>query len=220
MTEIIDRKCSCCKEVITISRDNMDGVIQFQGRYYHYDCFKTVASKRANSKRGKPEMWADALEKINNLEHETKESIKKGFVKEDLNTWLLDHYNVTIIPSRFWQKIAELERGIYNGQRCKPISICDILGTWQWGQMNLNKIHRQQKINGIGPSNDDQRISYDLAIVVSKIPNYLAYKAKMEAQREVQKTNTPRITRDDMQRTVVEKEGLGDISDLLDDDDE
>ena len=71
-------------------------------------------------------------------------------------------------------------------------------------------------MNHKGPENDEQRIPYDLAILVRKIPNYLAYKAKQDALQAEVKMPAPRINYDNMQRTEIKHEGLDDISDLLD----
>jgi hypothetical protein len=92
--------------------------------------------------------------------------------------------------------------------------------TWKWGQNQLNKIDKQNKMNHKGPANDEVRILYDLAILVRKVPNYLSYKAKLEAQqaeakRELEKT---RIDYDNVQKVKIENNNdLDDISGLLDD---
>ena len=73
-------------------------------------------------------------------------------------------------------------------------------------------------MNNKGPKDDGARLLYDLSILVSKVPNYLAHKAKMEAlQVEVKKeTKLNHINYDSMQRTEIKHEGLDDISALLD----
>jgi len=213
-------KCAYCKHTIEVNINNITGVISFKDKYYHIACFEDMATKKACSKRGKPEMWRDALYNIQNLKAEAKEKIKHSFARDNLNEWLLNHYNITKVPCSFWQRLADLERGIYQSRRCKPVSMEVLLGAWQWGQVTLNKINNKKKMNHNGHRNDDTRLVYDLAIIVGKIPEFLAYKAKQDAFQAEIKTPTPRINYNNMQRTEIKHEGLGDISDLLDDDDD
>ena len=61
---------------------------------------------------------------------------------------------------------------------------------------------------------------YDLAILIGKMPNYLAYKAKQEAaeaERQREMKEKVKIDYNDVAcRAEAKKEGLDDISDLLD----
>ena len=166
MADVITRKCSKCKGAIEIDRNNITNVIQFQGKYYHSNCFESMATQKASSNRGKPEQWKDALDKLWELEVETKKSLEHFFAIDDLNVHLLDNYNITMIPTRFWQVIAELEGGIYKGKRCKPVNISTLCGCWKWGQRKLNEIHQYNKSQNKGPKDDSARLMYDLAILI------------------------------------------------------
>ena len=106
--DVVTRKCACCKGVIDICKNNISNVIHFQDKYYHYDCFVVLASEKAAMKRGKPQMWKDALDSIWELEAETKKMLKHYFARDELNTWLLEHYDITVVPSRFWQVVADM----------------------------------------------------------------------------------------------------------------
>ena len=216
----MERKCAHCKNAISIDKNNITNVLQFQNKYYHSQCFEEMARSKANSKRGKPEIWKEALSNICELEHDTKKLLEMHFAKNDLNEWLLNHYNITAVPSTFWQRVADLERGIYRRKKCKPISVSTLFGVWVWGQNKLNEIARNNKIVNNGPKCDDERLIYDLAILINKVPDYLAYKAKQEAEKEVVE-NVVRVDYNKMIRTDRKiEDGLDDISDLLDDDDD
>jgi hypothetical protein len=180
---MITRKCAKCKGEIEIDKNNISNVIQFQGKYYHSNCFESMAEQKASSNMGKPEQWRDALDRLWELEAETKKMLEYFFAKDDLNVWLLDNYDITMIPTRFWQVVAELESGIYKGKRCKPVSISTLCGCWKWGQRKLNEIHQYNKSQCKGPKDDSARLMYDLAVLVGKIPNYLAYKEKQKAAK-------------------------------------
>ena len=217
MAEVIKRKCACCKEAITIDKDSIDDVLQHKGKYYHLSCFETMATEKAASKKGKPAEWQAALDNLQELKSKTKNMIEYVWAKDDLNDWLLKHYDISAVPSRFWQIIAELEQGKYKGKRCKPIQIGTILGTWQWGQRKLNEIASANKKSNRGPTDDNARLSYDLSIVVSKVPNYFAHLSKVQALEAatshiIEKT---KINYDSLERQTNTNE-IDDISDLLD----
>lgn len=224
MKAIVQRKCKACKNPIEIHRSNIRGVVYFKNFYYHSECFCDLAQQKIQSKRGNPQEWKEALENLSDLEKRTKELLTVRLPRQDatdaLNVYLLSQYNVTTMPKRFWQTVSDLNNGIYKQKRCKKISTETLLGAWQWGQRNLNDIDKRNKANHKGPADDNQRISYDLAILIKKIPDYLAAKAKREAAQEVAK-ETVRIDYSTMIRTDRKiEEGLDDISDLLDDDDD
>ena len=218
MAEIITRKCAHCKCEIEIHRNNISDVLQFQDKYYHFDCFETMAATKAASKRGKPEMWQNALDHIWELEAETKKMLEHFWAKDDLNAHLLGNYDVVMIPTRFWQIVAELELGKYKGGRCKPVNISTLCGCWKWGQRKLNEINQYNKSHNKGPQDDTARLMYDLAILIGKIPNYLAYKTKQKVAINAMARTA--ISNDDIDMSKI---GQGkqikrkDVSDISDD---
>lgn len=219
MGDVIVRKCNACKGEIVISRSESNA-IYYDKMYYHKDCFHALATKRSQSNRGKPEKWMAALSHIDTIEEETKKMLDSAWVKDDLNTWLLSHYNIVVVPTRFWQVLCDLEGGVYRGKRCKPVSMETLFGAWKWGQRKLDSIAKNNKMNHKGPDSDDARVMYDLSILVSKVPNYLAHMSKMkmlqvEEKRESEKLH---INYNNVQSSKASGgNGLDDISGLLDD---
>lgn len=183
MGDVVTRKCACCKDVIVIDRNNISNVLQFQDKYYHSDCFEAMATEKAASKRGKPQMWQDALDHIWELEAETKKMLEHFWAKDDLNEWLLENYDVTMVPNRFWQIVAELEGGMYKRKRCKPVSIDTLYHMWKWAQKRLNKIDAKNKERRMGPQTDDDRIRYDLSIILSHTEDFKKYQRRIEAEK-------------------------------------
>ena len=220
MPDTILRKCGGCSDVIEINRNDITDILYYKNKYYHSKCFCEIAEKRSKAKRSTAAEWQEALDNLWELEADTKKMLDSAWVKDDINEWLLNHYNITTVPSRFWQVLSDLERGIYKGKRCKPVTMATLLGAWKWGQKKLDSISRNNKMNHKGPSGDDARIMYDLSIIISKVPNYLSHVSKMkmlqvEEKRESAKTH---INYDNVQQTKTENNGgLDDISDLLDD---
>ena len=209
-----ERKCAECKKMIKIDRDNITGILKFQDKYYHTECFKEMTTHKAASKRGKPEMWQNALDNVVVLETETKKILESSIAKDDLNEWLLKNYDIVAVPTRFWQMVADLERGIYKGKMCRPTSMQTLLGTWKWGQRQLDSIARSNKANHKGPQNDEKRLVYDLAILVQKVPSYLAYKDK-EKTAAIEMIRSMSCDEVDMskvgQKKQIIKENIADI---------
>jgi hypothetical protein len=220
MSDVILRKCGGCSDTIEINRNNITDVLYYKNKYYHSKCFCELAAKRSNTKRSTAVEWKTALDNLLELEADTKKMLEAAWIKDDLNEWLLNHYNITTVPTRFWQIVADLERGIYKGKKCKSVAMETLLGAWQWGQRKLDSISRNNKMNRKGPDSDDARIMYDLSIIVSKVPNYLSHESKLkmlqaEEKRESAKTH---INYDNVQNAKVDNNGgLDDISSLLDD---
>ena len=214
----MERKCAKCKGTIRIDHDSIFDIIFYKKLYYHKECFCNLAEERSKSKRGKPEEWKNALDNVLMLETDTTNMLRGLCAKDDLNVWLLEHYDIATVPSRFWQIVADLECGKYKGKRCKAVNMETLLGAWKWGQRKLDSIARNNKMNHKGPDSDDARVMYDCSIIVSKVPNYLSHQSKMkmvqvEEKRDSAKTH---INYDNIIRTEVKHEGLDDISALLD----
>ena len=222
MGNMITRKCACCKGVIEIDVNDIRDVVYFQDKYYHYDCFESMATQKAASKRGKPQMWQDALDQIWELEAETKSALEQFIARDELNAWLLSNYDIVMVPSYFWQLVADLEKGVYKRQRCKPVSIGTLHSMWIWGQKRLNKIAVDNKTNRKGPSNDSDRLRYDLAILLSHTNDYKKYQnrvraekseAQMYAKKEDKSINYSEINK---VKEASKKQIENDITDILD----
>lgn len=220
MADIIRRKCAKCKCEIVINRKNIADVIYYEQKYYHKSCFEAHATQRAASKRGNAAQWQDALDNILELEADTKKSLERFWSKDDLNVWLLDHYDVAVVPSYFWQVVTDLECGKYKQQRCKPISVELLNKMWIWGQQRLDKISANNRINHTGPKNDSDRLRYDLAILISHTEDYKKHVAKVQAleaeRRQRQKENIAVDYSKIKTTTTTSSGGLDDISALLD----
>lgn len=179
----ITRKCACCKGIIEIDKNCISDVICFQGKYYHYNCFESMASEKAASKRGKPQMWQDALDQIWELEAETKKALEQFIAKDELNAWLLSNYDIVTVPSYFWQLVADLEGGMYKRKRCKPVSTTMLYSMWRWGQKRLNQIDVKNKERKMGPQTDNDRIRYDLSILLSHTEDFKRHQRRVKAEK-------------------------------------
>lgn len=221
MPDVILRKCKACPQPIEIDLNSINNVVFYKTSYYHKTCFCDLAQKRAESKKGKYAEWQYALDHLSELEIDAKDRLEYPAIKDSFNEYLLKNYNVVAVPDRLWEVAATLEKGMYKRKKCKPISIKILHEAWQWGQHKLNKIDKQNKMNHKGPTSDEERILYDLAILVHKVPNYLAYKEKRaseEIERRRELTESIKIDYSKITNNSKKNENfLQDISSLVDD---
>ena len=170
---------------------------------------------------GGSSIWHKYIKDMSQFENAAKKRINCKRYKDELNEYLLHHYDIQeIADKRFWTVVADLDKGLYKAKKCKPVSTQILLDAWKWGQRKLDSINRKNKMAKKGPKNDIERIPYDLAIIVKHIPDYLKAKAKRdaeEAEREAEAKNSVKINYNNIAIQQESKSnGLGDISDLLD----
>lgn len=220
MAETITRKCAKCKGIIEIDVDDIRDVIYFNKLYYHKDCFVNMAQQKATSKRGKPQMWQDALRNVVKLESDTRKMLEHFVARDELNEWLLENYDIVTIPSYFWQLVADLEGGKYKGKRCKPISITLLCSMWKWGQKHLNKIAVDNKNKNKGPNSGNDRLRYDLAILLSHMNDYLKYTTRTKEESVEIATKVENVNKFDYEKIYKQskqQEKQDDILDLMND---
>lgn len=223
MAKATERKCNACKQSIKINKNDIHDVVYYKKLYYHSECFVEIATKRSQSKSKTAAEWNKALAHIGDFEADAKTVLSTRLVYQgaldDLNDYLLSKYKVVSIPGRFWQVLADLNNGIYRSKRCNKVTTDVVLETWKWAQRDLDDIDRGNRLSHRGPTGDEQRLSYDFAIVVRRIPDFLAYKAKREAAEAETKLRQKETVNIDYSKIKVanNNEGLDDISNLLDD---
>lgn len=210
------RKCTKCKKNIEFDLDNISGIVRYNNLFYHSDCFVEYCQGRA-AKSSSP-VWQKYIDDMSPFENAAKEKINYKKNKDDFNEYLLKHYNVTAVPDRFWNVVAELENGSYKKKKCNPVSTKTLFEAWKWGQLKLDGVNRRNKAAKKGPKTDAERLPYDLAVLVQHIPDYLKAKAKIEAEEAERASRAKEICRIDYSaiKPKQESSGLGDISDLLD----
>ena len=181
MENAVTRRCNGCENPIKFTADTTGGIVLHKNKYYHKECFMEIAKGKV-AKRHLP-LWQKAIDSIDDLEAEAIKAFRKQFIKDELNRHLLSCYGLIAVPKSFWTVVAYLENGSYRRKQCKPVSTEILLGAWRWGQRNLDKIAAQNKMNNNGPQNNEDRLMYDLAILIGKIPMYLREKAKAENEK-------------------------------------
>ncbi len=185
----IKRKCSCCGENFYINNENIEEAIYYDKKTYHSRCFINICNKRSKMKREDiSQKWTWVL---NNLEHIREESFKHlslAIIKECVFDFIKNAYDVTIIPSTVWQKLGSIYNGTFKGMSF-GIPPEHLLDMWKRKINMLNGIADRNSTKGV-TMNVDQRINYDLSILVNKYDSYLKWLEKqkiLEAEKEIEK---------------------------------
>ena len=211
------RKCGTCGQDIVVDRHNLDNIAFYQNRYHHVGCLADKANKGiASGKR--VAIWEKLLNRIPELQEEAKKNLGHGLIRDEFNEYLLNHYDIISVPNRFWQIIEDIGNGNYRKNKCRPTDIDTIFGAWKYFQGNLDKIAARNKVNDKGPKNDEQRLNYDLAIIIQHIGDYKKHLLKEEIETSEQKAQQKETIKIDYKKVQRKNEssGLGDISDLID----
>lgn len=213
------RKCAFCGEDIVLTRDDMH-MVSYKQKSYHTECFKTMCNGRVLKNNRYSSIYSDALQNLDQLESETKKKLMHRFVQDEFNEYLIVHYDVGALSRRFWSIIADIQSGKYNGKRCKPIDLETLFDMWKDYQKELDKTNAWNKHHG-KVIDGEVRVNYDLAILMS---NYVKYskakeKAKKEAEEKEKQSRVKKSVNIDYSKikAVEQNDGLGDISDLLED---
>lgn len=216
MGDVVTRKCACCKGTIVIDIDDIDDVVYFDKLYYHKACFRELVSKKATNKRCSPK-WKAVLDMgLKQPEDDAKYIINYCYGRNKLFDHILRHYDIYAISSYAKMLMENVVSGEYKG-KSKPIMYRDFADCWIDMQPDLDSIYKNNQRLGKNMT-DDQRINYDLAVVVRTYPEW---KRKIEHEKKNAKNrNVPeqcKINIDYSQiKTQTHHDGLDDISDLLD----
>lgn len=215
MAATITRKCAKCKGVIEIDVDDIRGIVYFDKKFYHKDCFIETATKKAANKRSSLS-WQEALnDGLRQISKDAKYNIDYCYGRDLLFEHLLHNYDICAISSYANMLISNVVSGKYKG-KSKPILYRELAECWIDGQSKLNKIYINNKQLG-KDMNGDQRLIYDLAIVVNRFPKWKNAKIKSEkAKQEI--INSVRFDDIDMSKIGQGKQvKRTDISDISDD---
>ncbi len=185
----IKRKCSCCEEYFYINNENIEDAIYYDKKTYHSSCFINICNKRFKMKREDiSQKWTWILNNLPSIKQESYEHFSIAIAKENVFDFIRNAYDVTIIPTTIWQKLASIYNGTFKGMTF-GIPPEHLLDMWKRKIDMLNGIAEKNKIKG-NPMSTDQRINYDLTVLVNKYDSYLRWLEKqkiLEAEKEIEK---------------------------------
>ena len=215
----IKRKCSCCGEDFYISKDNIDDAIYYDKKTYHSSCFINICNKRSQMKREDvSQKWTWVLTHLDSIKQESYDHLKLAVAKENVFNFIKDVYDVTIIPTTVWQKLSNIYNGTFKGMTY-GIPPEHLLDMWKRKIDMLNGIANRNSTKG-KTMNADQRINYDLSVLVNKYDSYLKWLEKqkiLEAEKEIEKNENIVGKTIGYVSQKTEKSNVDDISDLVDD---
>ena len=181
---MITYKCSMCKEEIIANKQNVDGIVYFDEKYWHKDCFVTTCHQRIGNKKFKKYNWQDALDGVAEWQKIAGNSMKLAVEKDDLYNFLISHYRISCVNNALFTRLQAIYDGSYKGL-LYPISPEELLNEWEYYFPQLVEARKYKNMT------DDQAVPYDLAILLTKNAEYreLMEKKKVEEQvREAQKS--------------------------------
>ena len=189
----MERICVECKMKkredykIQIDKNNLDQVIKFENSFYHYDCFVDVCKRKSKKPNASPK-WGLALENLDDIHECTKKRLETEFIKDEIYQLMLKNYDVTVVPSKIFNKLED----IYHG-RWKGVSCCvppeDILDMWTQ-KMDYLKKTRMNNIASGKEMDGAQQINYDISVLLNKYNAYLKWKERNKIiERDVNKVH-------------------------------
>lgn len=227
----LTRKCGICGNEINLVLDIQNLVYDEKyKRFSHLECQRQNFLTR---KRGRmsPEETEQAIEemslraremlakRIENKHPEKDKSSKKRASSDPrklLTDYLMQAYDVICLPKYIFVKLASVYDGSYNGLR-QPCPPEDLLSMWQQKQEYLNKVYARNVQKGTEFTSVG-RINYDLAILLNKYGDYLAWKEKqslaLEKQQSASQVDYEKII--GTKQPAKQKENTVVVADLLD----
>lgn len=122
-----------------------------------------------------------------------------------LTDWIYMTYGVSYLSSRFFQKLESIYKGTFQRLN-KPCPPEDLLDMWMQKKPYLDKVALRNQQKGMEMSTE-QRINYDLAILLSKYDDYLAWKNKMKNSQEQVQEKQPKVEYEKLNHTPASNDG-------------
>lgn len=185
----IKRKCGCCGEDFYISNENIEEAIYYDKKTYHSSCFINICNKRSKMRREDiSQKWKWVLNNLESIKKDSFRHLRVAITKEVIFDFIKDAYDITIVPTNVWQKLGNIYNGTFKGMSV-GIPPEHLLDMWKRKMDMLNGIASRNSTKGINMS-IDQRINYDLSILINKYDSYLKWLEKqkiLEAEKEIEK---------------------------------
>ena len=185
MKEIL-RKCKVCDKPKTKTINlEKDKFIFYNNSYFHYDCFISLQMKRTRKKIELTYEEAKILADKMLIKTSESEVVNTLIDRDRLTYWIYENYDITVLPSLFFQKIKQINDGTFSMRINTPISYYDLLQIFKKMKTYLDKVNNNNERKG-KKIDSIRRIDYDLAIVINNYDEYLKWKQKQKSE-EIEK---------------------------------
>lgn len=174
---VTTRKCSICKEQIEIKNNCEDYFIEYKNNNSSCTHTKCYIDYHTTKKR-KPKTVEECNEFINSCKRDAKSIEKKQNIRNELYEFLFDMYNISFFPNYFYIKMDSIYKGTYKNLN-RPVPPEDLLDMWKQKRNYLEKVAEQNRKKGSEISGVN-RVSYDLAILLSRYDAYLKWKEQQQ----------------------------------------
>lgn len=186
----IKRKCGHCGETFYISKNNLDDAVYYDKKTYHSSCFINICNKRSEMKNENiSQKWIWVSNNIDSIKVDSQLHLTQSIEKEEVFNFIKDAYDISIVPTTIWQKLGNIYSGTFKGMT-NGIPVGHLLDMWRRKIDMLNGIANKNLLKGIYMQ-PDQRLNYDLSILVNKYDSYLKWLEKqkiIEAEKSVEMT--------------------------------
>lgn len=182
----MQRKCDFCKEMIELNRENSEGVLFYNKKYYHEACFIAFCNKKIKAQeKSKKESrfdWEGALKKIPKLQKAAQERMIQLLEKDDIYHFILDNYGISKINNKQWEKLDHIYNGTYDGLSY-AIGPVELLEEWKYYMPELMQRRANKQMTGV------QAFPYDLAILLSRNAEYRAMLERRKLEEQARETH-------------------------------
>lgn len=169
------RKCDFCDDKNEKSIDTSENRYVIVGtKAYHFDCYKIYLMTRKKNRL----MEEDAMLECLRLEEITKTKVIELELKEKFFRMLMDYYKVPL-PNHFFIKVDSIVNGKYKGIS-NPISYSELLDMYS----NQKMLQRLEKLGYDKGIKKEDRIHWDLGVMVNEYPKYVKAKLKNKSLQQ------------------------------------
>lgn len=200
----IKRKCAHCGKDIVVQDLNDNENVHYDSRYYHKSCFVALCTNKTTKK------WQMASQNIEYYINEANKLLSqifnsrkvdirsinqyidsaqkvkdKIFAESDVNQFLREQYNVENLGYIYPQYLLKVYNGTYKYSSGIEIPPKHLLDMWQAKINQLNNIRARNIVLGKEMSVEN-RIAYDLAVIVKKYNSYLEWLHKQSVLENAQ----------------------------------
>ena len=175
-------KCKICKKEIIANKQNIDGVVYFDEKYWHKDCFIDACKKNMGNKRMRKYNWQEVLDSIEKWQEEARKLMQAAVERDDVYNFLTSHYRISCTNSTLFTRLQSIYDGSYHGL-LYPISPKELLDEWEYYFPQLVESRKFKNMT------DDQAVPYDLAILLTKNAEYRALMEKKKVEEQVKEAH-------------------------------